>query len=192
MAATRRLIGKDYNNGGFISEFEFDEFAYNDDELQILRFDEYNEAWLDFVIANRSETKGNKHSYDIVEGPVADDDIAQRIWVYLRGEISKKEFLEELKFHSPTHQICFCTVESLQMLTRTFKKAESGIVNINDAITQALIAELGMTEKKAIDLYFSSLTYKHLVDEFTGLYQKPWTYVYQQLLQELEIKQLGS
>ena len=181
-----KRVGKDHNSEGFISEFEFDEFTYNDDDLQILRFDGYNEAWLDFVIANRSETRGNKHAYDIVEGPVANDDIAQRIWIYLRGEISKKDFLEELKFHRPTHQICFCTVESLQMLTRTFKKAESEIVNIDDAITQALIVELGMTEKDAIDLYFSSLTYKQLVDETTGLYQKPWTTVYQQLLQEIK------
>jgi hypothetical protein len=182
-----KRTGKEHNTEGYITEFEFDEFAYNDDDLQILRFDGYNEAWLDFVVANRSDTKGDNHSYDIVEGPVANDDVAQRIWVYLRGELPKEKFLEYLKFHRPTHQICFCTVESLQMLTRIPKTSESGMVGIDDAITQALITDFGMPESKAIDAYFSSNTYKHLVDESTGLYKKTWAEIYQLLLQELKI-----
>jgi hypothetical protein len=182
-----KRMGKEHHTEGFVTEFEFDEFAYNDSDLQILRFDGYTEAWLDFVVANRSETKGNGHAYDIVEGPVANDDITQRIWVYLRGELSKEAFLEELQFHRPTHQMCFCTVESLQMLTPTLKTSETGMVSIDDAITQALIADYGLSESEAIDAYFSSGTYKRLVDETTGFYKKTWTEIYQILLQELKI-----
>lgn len=45
------------------------EYVENPD-LKILRFPELSEEWLDFIAACRS---GIPHSYDIVEGPMADD-----------------------------------------------------------------------------------------------------------------------
>ena len=47
-----------------------------DDSLNILKFDEMSEEWLDFVVACRN---GTPHDYDIVEGPMADD----TIWNYI-------------------------------------------------------------------------------------------------------------
>jgi hypothetical protein len=35
---------------------------------------------------------------------VADDKVQNRINIYLKGEISKADFLEELKYHEETHQ----------------------------------------------------------------------------------------
>lgn len=52
-------------------------------ELKILRFGEMSDAWLDFVATCR---KGIDHEYDIVEGPMADD----QIWNYVEGFISGK------------------------------------------------------------------------------------------------------
>ena len=43
----------------------------------ILRFERYNEAWLDFVIANRRQQTVN--TYDAVEGGVANDGMSARI-----------------------------------------------------------------------------------------------------------------
>jgi hypothetical protein len=170
---------------GFVTEFDFDEEAFEDNDLQVFRFEEYNEAWLDFVVSNRQK-RSKAHPFDIVEGPVADDDITQRIDAYLEGVISKTEFLEELKFHRPTHQIAFCTIESLQMLERIKKKKYVG--NIDDAITQSLVADYGMTVNKAIDVYFESKTYKQLIDETTNLCNKPWEEIYKLILQELKLK----
>ena len=66
------------------------------------------------------------HDYDIVEGPVADDDIATRIISYIEGGITKTEFLEELKFkHADTHQIIFCTQKSLQMIRKAFNDTKN-------------------------------------------------------------------
>ncbi len=63
-----------------VSEYEFDEYAFEDSELQVLRFDNYDEKWLDFVVLNRSADKRKQpHDYDIVEGPVADDKITRNI-----------------------------------------------------------------------------------------------------------------
>lgn len=73
-----------------------------------------NGFYKDFVAACR---KGIEHDYDIVEGPMADD----QIWNYVEGFISEKVprnvFWELVKFAYPTHQIVFCTEEALKTLT---------------------------------------------------------------------------
>jgi len=151
-----------------------------------LRFDGYNEKWLDFVVANR-RPDAPLHDYDIVEGPVANDDIAQRIFAYLAGAISKADFLEELKFKHPSHQIAFCTMASLQMLEWVNRKSDLSMLNIDDAITQSLVENYKISEEKAIDIYFNSNIYQKLIDETTGLYLKSWENIYELLKQEIKM-----
>jgi len=176
-------LGSEHKKEGVVTEFEFDEYAYEDESLKILKFDEYNEQWFDFIVFNRSK-RNSTHEYDIVEGPVADDDVTRQIDTYLAGKITKEEFLEELKFHKPTHQIAFCTLESLQMLEKV--KKNKFVNDIDDAITQSLVTEFDMTEQKAIDLYFQSKTYGKLIDENTELYNKNWHEIYELLKTELK------
>ena len=179
--------GRINNSDGVVTEYTFYENAYEHYNLNVLRFDGYNEEWLDFVVANR-RPDAYPHDYDIVEGPVANDDIAQRIFVYLTGEISKKDFLEELKFkHQPSHQIAFCTMVSLQMLEWVNKKTDLSLLGIDDFIIQTLIKNNNISEEKAIDFYFSSKTYKKLTDESTGLIDKSLEEIYDLLKQELEL-----
>lgn len=53
--------------------------AYEVDEtemqkLQMLCFEEYNEKWAEFILANRNNKTGDPvHQYDVVVGPIADD-----------------------------------------------------------------------------------------------------------------------
>jgi len=110
--------GSKHGTEGIVTEFIFLESAFNSTYFKTLKFDDYSEDWLDFVIENRkNETSNNIHDFDIIEGPVADDAIATRIAFYMRGGISKKDFLEDLKFkHSKSHQLAFCTEKSLLML----------------------------------------------------------------------------
>jgi len=175
-------LGEEHKKEGIVTEFEFDEYAYEDEGLKILIFDEYDERWLDFIVFNRSR-RNPTHEYDIVEGPVADDAVTQQIDTYLEEKITKKEFLEELKFHKPTHQIAFCTLESLQMLEKV--KKNKFVNDIDDAITQSIVTEFYMTEQQAIDFYFQSRTYGRLIDENTGLYEKTWQEIYELLKAEL-------
>jgi len=177
-----RLAGE-YKKEGVVTEFEFDEYAYEDESLKVLKFDEYNEQWLDFIVFNRSK-RNPTHEYDIVEGPVADDDVTQRIETYLEGNITKDEFLDELTYHKPTHQIAFCTLESLQMLDKV--KKNKFVNDIDDAITQSLVTEFDINEQQAIDFYFQSKTYGKLIDENTELYQKPWQEIYKLVKTELK------
>ena len=58
------------------------------------RFDSPSEAWLDFVAANRyGQYFGVR--YDLIMGPVANDDVYATIGLYMRG------FEQKLWHHSP-------------------------------------------------------------------------------------------
>lgn len=167
-----------------VSEFDFDEFALIDNELKILVFDDYTDEWFDFVILNRrNKEKRQVHNYDIVEGPVANDKISTQIDDYLEGTISKEQFFSDL-IHNPSHQICFCTVKSLQALTLAKGKIDSIIYHIDSDVLQALMTNYEMTELEATDKYYSSQTYSQLVDETTELYKRNWQEIYEMLKKE--------
>lgn len=57
--------------------------------LNILKFSEISDEWLDFIALCRS---GKTHIYDIVEGPMADDTIYNYLQNYLDGKISRVAF----------------------------------------------------------------------------------------------------
>ena len=86
---------------------------YEDKSLNILKFSEMTEEWLNFVVDCRS---GKNHSYDIVEGPMADDTIWDYIEDFIRGNITREAFWILVKFKYPTHQIVFCTEKALKTL----------------------------------------------------------------------------
>jgi hypothetical protein len=178
-------MGAEHDTDGVVTEFKFDEFAYDEDDMQMLRFDEYNEEWLDFVVKNRSSRKGITHTYDIVEGPVANDDISQRINRYLRGEISKEKFLSDLKFHKETHQIAFCTMKSLQMLEKVDNAFQLG--NMEENIIEALMSDYKLSEEEATDLYYLSKTNEHITRKSINAENETWQKVYELLKQELKL-----
>ena len=59
---------------------------------------------------------GKAHTYDVVEGPMADDTIWDYVEDYAAGNISKSAFWELVKFKYPTHQIVFCTDQAIKAL----------------------------------------------------------------------------
>lgn len=59
---------------------------------------------------------GLKHDYDIVEGSMADDTIWDYVEDYMVKRISKEAFWELVEFKYPTHQIVFCTENTLQTI----------------------------------------------------------------------------
>lgn len=82
--------------------------------LKMLTFEEMKDEWLDFVVSCR---QGIDHDYDIVEGPMADDQIWNYVEGFIAGKISREAFWGLVKFSYPTHQIVFCTEEALKTLT---------------------------------------------------------------------------
>ncbi|MDR0873037.1 MAG: DUF3990 domain-containing protein [Prevotellaceae bacterium] len=167
-----------------ITEFEFDEDAYDDSNVNVLRFEDYNDAWFDFVIQNR-KTKKPTHNYDIIEGPVADDKIQNRILRFLNNDITREEFFEQLTHPEPSHQICFCTVNSLQYLKRNTHNIVFNIEDIGEKIVENLIIDYGKSERKASEFFFSSETFGKLADISTKFYQKSWQEIYELLKNEI-------
>lgn len=83
-------------------------------ELRYLSFETMTEEWLDFIIACR---RGIPHTYDIVEGPMADDKIFNYVQNVVDGKISRAAFWELAKFSYPTHQISFHSISALNTIT---------------------------------------------------------------------------
>ena len=90
------------------------------EDLKVLSFPVMTDEWLDFVVACR---RGIKHDYDIVEGPMADDQIWDYVEDFMEGTITREAFWVLAKFKYPTHQIVFCTQKSLDSIT--FEKSYS-------------------------------------------------------------------
>ena len=82
--------------------------------LKIKTFPEMTDESLDFVAECR---RGTLHDYDIVEGPMADDQIWNFVEDYIEGRITREAFWEIVKFNHPTHQIVYCTEAALKTLT---------------------------------------------------------------------------
>ncbi len=85
-----------------------------DCDLKILKYDEMTDEWLDFVADCR---RGIEHDFDIVEGPMADDQIWNYVEGFIEGRIPREAFWSLVKFNYPTHQIVFCTEKALKTLS---------------------------------------------------------------------------
>ena len=94
----------------FVSQFDYHDIA----GMKKLYFDNITDEWLDFVADCR---RGNEHQYDIVEGPMADDQIWDYVEDFVAGSISREAFWALAKFKHPTHQIVFSTPEALRCIT---------------------------------------------------------------------------
>ena len=106
-----------YEGEPSVTKFEFDESALS--KLSVKQFDGPNEEWALFVLANRSkEHEQPTHSYDIVIGPVADDDIAQLFRNFNDGFISLTMSVEGLKYKKVSSQYFFHTEAAIKFLRR--------------------------------------------------------------------------
>lgn len=82
-------------------------------DLNVLSFPKMTDEWLNFVVDCR---RGIKHDYDIVEGPMADDQIWDYVEDFMEGTITREAFWVLAKFKYPTHQIVFRTEKSLNTI----------------------------------------------------------------------------
>lgn len=102
-----------------VTEFDCDE-ALMKSELKVLEFDGYSKEWAEFILDNRkNRTRQNIHDYDVVYGPIADDDVSLLIRRLTSGLIDTDKFLEELKYKKGiTFQYFFATEKSIKFLKK--------------------------------------------------------------------------
>jgi hypothetical protein len=89
---------------GFINIYEYSPKR----DLRTRLFRSANEAWVDFVHANRTIQDYN-HDYDIVTGPVANDNVYLSFNLYESGIITKRELIRRLKTYKLVDQLLFHT-----------------------------------------------------------------------------------
>lgn len=107
----RRRDGK-----AIVSLYEFDEKEKNN--LNVLSFDSANREWLNYVSNNRKGIyKGKK--FDIVIGPVANDNTMPVINNYIAGVIDEETALVLLKPQKLADQYAFLTEKGLSAIEYT-------------------------------------------------------------------------
>ena len=113
--------GARYINRGKNAILNIYELADDLSKWKVITFNQYDEAWLDFVTECRQgRVVGN---YDVIIGGIANDKVFRTIDLYFAGDISKEECLRKLVFEKPNNQIC---IRSQQVLNEclTFKNSQ--------------------------------------------------------------------
>ena len=108
-----------YGGNPTVTEYEFDLDAAVADGLNIRIFEHPDKAWAEFVMANRK--KGDidfSHDYDIVIGPVADDNIARIFGLYDMNIIDMDVVVAGLTYKELNSQYFFATARSLKFLRK--------------------------------------------------------------------------
>jgi len=163
-------------------EFDFDGIIKINPKLKIKRFDNVCAEWAQFVMFNRLRKEGDpQHEYDIVEGPVADDKMFRQFQLYADNRIKLNEFVNRLKFRETTHQIAFCTEESLDALLDYNEPPRYRIENIIAALSVKLMQDRKVSKIDAMTIVYNSDIFTQLSDENTGLYLKSWEEIYELL-----------
>lgn len=109
-AWTGQLLRRRPGGVPMISEYELDDdYARH---CRHLIFEGYCEAWLDFIVANRTG-QDPWRSYDAIEGGVANDKVFDTIEIYLSGQITKETALGRLAYAKQNHQICITSQDVL-------------------------------------------------------------------------------
>ncbi|MDR1951578.1 MAG: DUF3990 domain-containing protein [Bacteroidales bacterium] len=91
------------------------EFNENIGQFSVLRFDAPNEDWLDFVVARRKGIALSK-TYDLIIGPVANDDVFGTIILYESGQLDKESAIRRFKVKNLYNQVVFCNESVLKNL----------------------------------------------------------------------------
>lgn len=97
-----------------VSVFQMDDCDFF--KLEVLSFEAANLEWLRFISANRSGDSRCCEPYDIIYGPVADDQAARTINNYLKGYFNENIAIQLLLPQKLKDQYLFRTERALSML----------------------------------------------------------------------------
>ena len=92
------------------------EYEWNrSDDLAIMEFSGASMEWLDMVVQCRSNPTYH-HSYDIVTGKIANDNVGETVSFVIQGIMRKEDAIERLKCEKINNQIALCTEMALAQL----------------------------------------------------------------------------
>jgi len=97
--------------GFYVYEFDFEPTT----DLKIKRFDALAEEWLQMIRENRV-MGGVQHSFDVVEGAVANDKTNRTIALFVEGIYTVEMAIEKLRHNKSNNQVSFHTEKALKNL----------------------------------------------------------------------------
>jgi hypothetical protein len=119
-------VSRIYGGTPLVTVFELDKQIFDCSNLNIRIFQQPTKEWALFVINNR-----NRHfsdfsniecnldlKYDLVIGPIADDDLALLFQQFSNGMIGVDTLVREMEFKRLTDQYSFHTERSLKYLKK--------------------------------------------------------------------------
>ena len=120
-------VSRMFGGSAFINIYSFDESAFESNSVKIRRFAEPSEEWAKFVITNRNykrikNIQGDNNidnKFDIVIGPISDDDLALLFRQFSDGLISVETLVKEKELKKLTDQYSFHTERALSFLMKT-------------------------------------------------------------------------
>ncbi|WMJ81445.1 DUF3990 domain-containing protein [Clostridium sp. MB40-C1] len=119
-----KRVAKIYGGTPHVTVFDFDENIISSNELNIKSFESPTKEWAIFVLNNRDRSFKEINSincnidnkYDIVAGPVADDDLALLFRTFTRGLIDINVLVKEMSYKKFSNQYSFHTQKAIQYL----------------------------------------------------------------------------
>lgn len=99
-------------DGSFVKEYEYTETQ----NLKTKVFKSMDLEWLEFIKKCRTEG-GTPHNYDIIQGPVANDNTMRTIALYISGIYTAEQAIEQLQYFKVNDQISFHSEAALKCLS---------------------------------------------------------------------------
>ena len=201
--AVERAIDMATRNGGepIVTCFEFDDS--NLVGLKVKRFEGVSEDWALFIINNRNrdftdasnELSNHDNKYDIVFGPVANDNVRGSIVLFENGRYDIEDVKRKFEYKKLNDQYSFHTSKSITHLTKKWSRVYHKTVE-QDMIIQYLITKIveyiandyNLTVEKAMDKFYSTNMSKAIENISTGYYNESPSYLYEMIKEELVSK----
>ena len=107
----RRRAG---SGSAIVSVYEMEDSVLEDSRMHMLKYHGATVEWLNFVVRNRRTSP--MHDFDMVFGPVANDNLYATISMYENGQLSVEAAIVQLKTHVLFNQISFHTTQALSQI----------------------------------------------------------------------------
>ena len=98
-----------------VSVYEIDDTLLTTPGVRIRAFDGVDKSWLEFVVDCRKK-ESTKHDYDLVFGPVANDNVFATVNLYESGVLNAQAAIEQLKAYKTYDQLSFHTSKVITAL----------------------------------------------------------------------------
>ena len=180
-------VAKRHNsNKPVITEYKYIETYPITVGMKTKKFENVSKEWVEFIILNRNRQISHPaHTYDIVEGPIANDKMVIQIRLYEQGKISIDKLIDKLTYREPTHQICFCTLSSLYALELVDDKDFLFTIDeLTNNILEKIVTDKDLSEFSALNLLYSSKFYEKLTNSDSLLWKNTWQDNYKILQEE--------